>query len=427
MAGLSVDEPIGTDWEYSLDAISYQAIPFWDDLVIGMLYNVYCRHITTGVVIWDQVRVGGEQSAVWVPPTEAQADAIIDLFSETGLGRLSVLLSIPEPAWFAPDETQQNDLRLAMDRQRRGGFDLPLSGHQLLCLAWQMAPIIQYYPNRVRPDDYAPLVDDDKIDSIAGQIAQPMQFTVDLSKLKAGLVLEQAEVNLLAQQLTPLYDFSDLAPGIEEQLLRLPRQVKASVILDFVRSLEGDELAEYKAMTCCQGGGDDGNEDDDDVVVTILSHWTPVTTPPPSPQIESVRRKTTNDTWVLYIQTNPVSTAGATSPAIYYRVKTENGGAYDSGFLPATWGDTNYNAAGRNEPSGNGDANYDTNIYSATERSAGYYGLIYANTSTSDPDDQHTVIVELSMNADGSNPIQVSFVVTSGMNESVSTAYTRSV
>jgi hypothetical protein len=161
--------------------------------------------------------------------------------------------------------------------------------------------------------------------------------------------------------------------------------------------------------------------------LSVSDDFTLVVTRPADPVIESIRKKIQDGRWVLYIQTNPVGQPNTTSPGIYYRITTAGGGIYDNGYLPAAW-DINYNAAGENEPSSNGDPTYDNTIYSAAERSAGYYGLIYAQTrAQGDSDNQHTVTLQLSMNADGSNAITVSFVVTDNMNETVATLYTRQV
>jgi hypothetical protein len=290
MAGFRVDEPIGPQWEYSLDAMSYQASRVFDGLVIGMLYTIYCRHIPTGAVIWEQVRVGDLVTG-WVTPTAAQADAIIDIFSEDGIDRLLERLAIPDADYIAPDDAELAELKERLDipepiyvapegnaldelldalnRRRRGGLGpVPLSETDAVFLAWQLAPIIGFEPIVAKPANYHDQVDALTARSIARQIVfSEWGFEFDLLGLPVRIVLEQAEVTVLSAQLAPLFGFDKyVAPTLLEQLnelsddileaIRLRINVRAPSFMDQFRATTDTERLEIRdIIPCCEDGG----------------------------------------------------------------------------------------------------------------------------------------------------------------------------
>jgi hypothetical protein len=455
------------------------------------------------------------------------------------MARLRLQLNIPvipDPTYVPPVGEQMDEFLLAQGIRRRGGLaPIPLEPDHVSWLGWQLWPYLGFGPLVPPPDGYEKLVDDDTAAGIAKQIGGVWGIDIPLTDVMPRIVLEYAEVLVLAEQLHTEYGYERAKPlTILEQIdeldddsreaIRVKLNVLAPTFMDLFRATTEAERLEIRSIIPCCEDEDEG----DDIVIEVLGHFEPVAAPPVNqapvvsnaqanvnvtqagaysfalpadqftdpdgdtlaitvttvsggalpagysynatnrtltvaadfsatvntrvtatdpgglsvnndftltvnrptmPVIESIRKKVINNNWMLYIQTNPMSTAGNNSPGIYYRIKTANGGINDNGFVPASW-DANYNAAGGNEPSSNGDPNFDNNIYSAAERSAGYYGLIYGNTRNyggNDSDNQHDVMVELSMSANGSNAVPVSFTITEGMNESISTIYTRSV
>jgi hypothetical protein len=132
----------------------------------------------------------------------------------------------------------------------------------------------------------------------------------------------------------------------------------------------------------------------------------------PATEVAEVRKKVitgTSTRWILYIKTSPLTSAqdGGT---LFVRVRTINGGYYDSGF-------TAWEAAQNNQGS-QGD------YYSQPEAEAGFAYLVQKNTfSGEDNDASHVVYVQLSITPDGANAKEYTFTVTENQAQSTVIIY----
>jgi hypothetical protein len=138
------------------------------------------------------------------------------------------------------------------------------------------------------------------------------------------------------------------------------------------------------------------------------------TTTPPAVTIAETRKRVIitsagSTRWLLYIKTSPV-TSNQTGGSLYFRVRTANGGFYDSGF-------TVWQSAGNNQGSTG-------EYYSELEANEGFRYMIQDNTFTGeDTDANHIVYVQLSTSPDGANAQEYTFTVTENQAQSIVIIY----
>jgi hypothetical protein len=218
------------------------------------------------------------------------------------MARLRLQLNIPDqyvPSWIIPSQAQLDALiprispdvlatfadRLALIR--RGGLSVPLSSNDALFVAWQIAPFLGFDPLVARPADYKDLLDESTAGSIAWQLSRPWGFYFSLLGIARRIVLEQAEVQIVADQLAPLFGFEEFKPlsigeeidGLSDEALekiRVKLNTSAPSFMDQFRATTTTERLEIRDIVPCCGG----ESTTPAMNIVVRGHYEPVGTTP---------------------------------------------------------------------------------------------------------------------------------------------------
>jgi hypothetical protein len=220
-------------------------------------------------------------------PDESEPEYVAP--DDTELAGLRNRLNIPEPvgpAYVAPVGDALDELLLELGIRRRGGLpSIPLSEPNLSFLGWQLWPYIGFGPLVPMPPGYVQLVDEETASGIAKQIGLVWGIDIPLTGAMPRIILEYAEVLILAEQLYKQYGYEPLKPPtlleqlneLSDELLEAIRakiNTSAPSLIEQMRNWTEEERNEARdIIPCCE---DEGTAPS--LVLTTVAHWEPVPT-----------------------------------------------------------------------------------------------------------------------------------------------------